>query len=362
MQVERRPSVVLVWALVVLFAVSQLWPLAISAAPAPRELEAGLIQPPPPEPPAEPPPGSGWEDGPEPYQPPEGPLPEEGEADPYLPPAPEPATEETESVPGMPASPPDLPALPDPSSVDGGADADGSAEPSEDLVPDAMGPVYAIAAPGFDFGVLVDRGCGATYREGESIQFSVSAEWPVLDPTQDYWRYLEVWGSTNGAWWHQVIRGQWIEPKDSIVRNSYVARPVGDELLYARLLDRWGNVLDEATCEFTSEEEFAPPVGDWIGCDEVQEAYVEAGTEHAWSFFGQTGQRITISLYGVSGFDTYLELLDPSGRLMRENDDISRSNRNSRIRMNLPRSGTYTIVAHGYNYHGGSYHLYVSCH
>lgn len=63
-----------------------------------------------------------------------------------------------------------------------------------------------------DLRISIDRGCGATYSEGESIGFTVTGNWDVFNVNTDWWRYLEVWGSTNGALWHQVISGRWVEP------------------------------------------------------------------------------------------------------------------------------------------------------
>lgn len=353
MNAKRRLAITLLFLSMLMVAGGPLWANAVEAAPP----QSNVLQPPPPEPPSEPPPGSGNV----PYMPPAESIPEDESEDTeyYILPPQEPVPEEADSVPAMPSQAPALPALPDPSNVEEG-------EGVFQLAPGAgMGGGSAILMmPAFGFGVYVDRGCGAVYEVGESIEFSVSADWDVANPAIDHWRYLEVWGSTHGAWWHQVIRGQWIEPRDSVSRAGFVGRPVGNELLYARLLDQSGFVLDEATCVFTSEEVVAPPappVEEWIGCGETYSAYVNAGDEHVWSFAGRTGQRVTITMLGDFGFDTYLELYDPEGRLMQENDDISRANTNSRIRMNLPRRGVYSIVARGYDYREGGYQLTINC-
>ncbi len=66
-----------------------------------------------------------------------------------------------------------------------------------------------------------------------------------------------------------------------------------------------------------------------------------------YSFSGDSGQQITISLVSQD-FDSYLILLDPEGRRISENDDISRSNRNSQLVIVLPSTGTYTVVANSY--------------
>ncbi len=66
-----------------------------------------------------------------------------------------------------------------------------------------------------------------------------------------------------------------------------------------------------------------------------------------YSFLGSTGQPIIIYLESQD-FDPYLILLDPTGRRISENDDISRTNRNSRLVITLPSEGTYTVVANSY--------------
>ncbi|MEM6451295.1 MAG: PPC domain-containing protein [Cyanobacteria bacterium P01_D01_bin.105] len=78
------------------------------------------------------------------------------------------------------------------------------------------------------------------------------------------------------------------------------------------------------------------------------------------TFSGISGQQITIELES-SEFDPYLILLDPQGKRISENDDISRSNRNSRLSITLPVTGEYTIIANSYEPgKSGTYSLQVS--
>ncbi|MFK8185074.1 MAG: PPC domain-containing protein [Phormidesmis sp.] len=78
------------------------------------------------------------------------------------------------------------------------------------------------------------------------------------------------------------------------------------------------------------------------------------------TFSGISGQQITIYLES-SDFDPYLILLDPQGKRISENDDISRSNRNSRLVITLPTTGTYTIIANSYEPgKSGTYSLQVN--
>lgn len=78
------------------------------------------------------------------------------------------------------------------------------------------------------------------------------------------------------------------------------------------------------------------------------DAVLEDGSLYdEYTFAGSSGQQITISLISQD-FDPYLILLDPEGRRISENDDVSRNNRNSRLVITLPSSGTYTVVANSY--------------
>lgn len=77
------------------------------------------------------------------------------------------------------------------------------------------------------------------------------------------------------------------------------------------------------------------------------EAFDDESLYDHHTFAGDSGQQVIISLMSQD-FDPYLILLDPNGRRISENDDISRSNRNSRLVITLPMTGTYTVVANSY--------------
>lgn len=71
-----------------------------------------------------------------------------------------------------------------------------------------------------------------------------------------------------------------------------------------------------------------------------------------YTFQGQEGDFVEIFMNadGVPVIDPLLELYDPTGNLIEENDDIEPGvNRNSAIRTNLPETGQYTIVATRYS-------------
>ena len=76
-------------------------------------------------------------------------------------------------------------------------------------------------------------------------------------------------------------------------------------------------------------------------------ANLRSGNEDEWTFSGNAGDIITISM--TAGFDTYLELMDQNGNLIMFDDDGGQG-LNSLIEFySLPQSGTYTIIARGFS-------------
>lgn len=78
-----------------------------------------------------------------------------------------------------------------------------------------------------------------------------------------------------------------------------------------------------------------------------------------YRFEGRAGQQVQILLES-SDFDTYLALLDGSGNLIDQNDDIAQGNTNSALNLRLPRNGTYVIIVNAFDATGrGRYQLLV---
>jgi S1-C subfamily serine protease len=80
-------------------------------------------------------------------------------------------------------------------------------------------------------------------------------------------------------------------------------------------------------------------------------------------FEGRQGQQLTISMES-GDFDTYLILVDPSGQMLEQNDDVCSDNSpqctNSQITVTLPTDGAYTVFANAYDNSGrGRYTLTV---
>ncbi len=82
---------------------------------------------------------------------------------------------------------------------------------------------------------------------------------------------------------------------------------------------------------------------------------ITSGETEVWTFEGTAGQTVTINLYASSGssLDTYLILNDPSGAEEANNDDGG-TRLNSRIQHTLGSTGTYMILARGFNGRPGS--------
>ncbi|MGC1308495.1 MAG: PPC domain-containing protein [Phormidesmis sp.] len=100
-----------------------------------------------------------------------------------------------------------------------------------------------------------------------------------------------------------------------------------------------GAAVGTAKADILLEERGALAAGD---------AILEDGSWYdQYTFSADGGQQITISLMSQD-FDPYLILLDPQGRRISENDDISLEDRNSQLVIVLPNTGTYTVVANSY--------------
>lgn len=77
------------------------------------------------------------------------------------------------------------------------------------------------------------------------------------------------------------------------------------------------------------------------------------GESDWWVFTAQAGERISIEMTS-SDFDTYLELRDPDGELVRDDDDSGRETDSYIENQILPVTGQYTVVARAYDAGDGS--------
>ncbi|MEG4252729.1 tetratricopeptide repeat protein [Microcoleus sp. Pol10D4] len=65
------------------------------------------------------------------------------------------------------------------------------------------------------------------------------------------------------------------------------------------------------------------------------------------NFEGRADQSVTITVESRD-FDTYVAIFGPDGKLLAENDDISKSNSNSSLTVTLPASGRYRVIVNAY--------------
>ncbi len=68
----------------------------------------------------------------------------------------------------------------------------------------------------------------------------------------------------------------------------------------------------------------------------------------AYRFEGRAGQSVTIDLASPD-FDTFLAVLDPEGRMIGENDDISQTNNNSQLTLTLSQTGIYQVIVNAFD-------------
>ena len=89
----------------------------------------------------------------------------------------------------------------------------------------------------------------------------------------------------------------------------------------------------------------------------TQAGILKRGHTHEWTFTGQAGQIINLSMNSID-FDAFLELRDSQGAILAENDD-SRGGNNAAIELfTLPANDTYTVIARGLTENdGGDYDI-----
>ncbi|MDJ0681655.1 MAG: pre-peptidase C-terminal domain-containing protein [Xenococcaceae cyanobacterium MO_167.B52] len=74
---------------------------------------------------------------------------------------------------------------------------------------------------------------------------------------------------------------------------------------------------------------------------------------------GKAGDSFIITVESQD-FDTFLAIMDQTGEIIEQNDDISDRNSNSRLKVTLPNSGTYNVIVNAYDKGGkGKYVLTV---
>jgi hypothetical protein len=225
---------------------------------------------------------------------------------------------------------------------------------------------------GGDYDLRVEREWGeqsavrGSLSQGASVSGNLS-----LSERRDVWSFPATAGErvtlmldTNGPTRLQVAKpsGDWeqarstrgqglglsFEPSESGTYQAVVFMDTSRPVSYTLNLEPgFGRLVAEK-----GAVPLGQPVNGEIAFSEARDLY---------TFQGQQGQQVRIALDrpGRSQLDPYLELLDPDGRTLAEDDD-SGGELNSLIQVALPRTGTYTVVARGLGDSAGRYVLTVT--
>lgn len=134
---------------------------------------------------------------------------------------------------------------------------------------------------------------------------------------------------------------------------------------FGRTAGRYSLHLQELTTNTTSDNSIGCPAVQ-IVCGEIAidgevTGQLNGDTAHSWTFSGERGQQITITVIGLNNLDTIVSLFNEAGTPLDFNDDIDFENGNLSSEIPsyaLPETGTYRIEV-GTIFGGGDYRLSV---
>jgi len=209
-------------------------------------------------------------------------------------------------------------------------------------------PLEAIERGGLELGgtataTLDPGGTDAwTYRssgdEYVMIEVVTTDEW---DPT------LEVLNETGNSLAFDDDSGEGLNPRLS---SLYLAMPGQYEIRVSTFSGNGEYQITISTAE--------PPGGGTITYGETVESAIESGEQEAWTFEGNAGDQIAISMVGAEDLtDTYLELYGPDGTLLTIDDDSGEGFFALIQEYTLPQTGTYRIIARAFSDESGPYTL-----
>ncbi|MBN1179269.1 MAG: PPC domain-containing protein, partial [Anaerolineae bacterium] len=160
--------------------------------------------------------------------------------------------------------------------------------------------------------------------------------------------YLELYDSSGG----------WLTSDDdsgdglSAFIGGFILPETGTYRILARPYSA-GEGMYELTLELTVIEEHTIAYGETASA----ELTTDSPQAH-WSFEGNAGDIVSISMVSPDGYmDTFLELYDPNGNLLAQDDDSGGDLSALIGNVVLPESGTYRIVARTYGGGVGVYDL-----
>lgn len=175
---------------------------------------------------------------------------------------------------------------------------------------------------------------------------------------------VEVIGrSENGSWllvFYTDASGNSYQGYISANRLDYAGNvddlPTDDEELFFDEGDEEETVDSEDT-EGSSEGSLLEMGA--LFSDSPVTAVLNPNDEHYWTFEGNADEIVTISMVAIDGdLDTFLILLGPGGEYLLDDDDEYGGTDSLISEFQLPESGTFTILARGYDeFTSGTYEL-----
>jgi Bacterial pre-peptidase C-terminal domain len=183
----------------------------------------------------------------------------------------------------------------------------------------------------------------------------------TLDMEGDFDTYLLLYDSDN----RELIRDD-DSGDDNNARIAYYVLP--NDGTFTIVARGWAGRTGSYTLTLRYDEEIpptatpteAPPPTEQGSLEYGQtvEGNVRGAAGDSWTFRGERGDRVTISMEGE--FDTYLLLYDSDNRELTRDDDGG-SDLNAQIdEYRLPYDGTYIIIARGFGGNTGSYTLTIT--
>jgi hypothetical protein len=146
--------------------------------------------------------------------------------------------------------------------------------------------------------------------------------------------------------------------------NSLLVRTLSQSGTYRIIAKGYSTSTGGYTLSLTQETPQDPDDGRWLAYGQSLNGTINPSNDRDTYYFGGTaGRVISIRMNKASGssLDSYLELWNPSGSKVAENDDGG-GDRNSWLVATLSQNGTYRIVARSWNYSSsGGYTISVGC-
>jgi len=191
-----------------------------------------------------------------------------------------------------------------------------------------------------------------TSSEGDAWTLTIDSGSVIgiaMDAVRDMDTYLELYDSQDNLINSDDDGGDGF--------NSYLLAILPEAGTYTVVARGYGGDTGEY---YLSVEDMSVAVQGSISLGEtVSGTLVEGMPFHMWTFSGQQGDLVFISMDGFSNLDTYLQLLGPDGEQV-DYDDDSGAGYNSLLMYRLQDSGTHTIIARGFSGDVGQYELTFS--